>query len=101
MQYPIYHPNQIVQYDEHVFVWMDETGNAGGVATYLEAAQLGQDQYARYMAAGPDWVSNVPDGEEYQQFPPIEGDDREGAAAVYALLGAIFMVGVLSGAWLF
>lgn len=99
MQYPIYHPNQIVQYDEHVFVWMDETGNAGGVATHLEAAQVDQDLYARYMTAGPDWVSIVPD-EEYQQFPPIEGDDRGEVVAVYALLGAIFTVGVLLGAWL-
>ena len=59
-KYPIYHDNDcIVQYDEHVFVWLDETGNAAGVAPFLEAARIGLEQYALFLRLGPDWVNAV------------------------------------------
>lgn len=99
MQYPVYHPNRIVQYDEHVFVWMDETGTAGGIAPNFEAARIGQDEAAAYLAAGPDWVNLVPD-DTWEQFPPIEGNVA-GVAAVLILVGAIFAIGLILGAWLF
>lgn len=39
-KYPYWVNDSIVQYDEHVFVWLDETGNVGGAApTELQARQ--------------------------------------------------------------
>lgn len=38
-KYPLHVADHIIQYDEHVFVWMDETENAGGVGQTLEEAQ--------------------------------------------------------------
>lgn len=48
-QYPIYHTRHIVQYDENVFVWLDETENACGVETTLEAAQEAQYLYFDFI----------------------------------------------------
>jgi hypothetical protein len=42
------HPS-IVQYDEHVFVWLDETGNVGGAAPFLEEAKRQAAAYAKSL----------------------------------------------------
>jgi hypothetical protein len=44
-QYPIIIETNIYQYDEHVFVWFDETGGVGGASNYVEGAR---DQLSRY-----------------------------------------------------
>jgi hypothetical protein len=49
--YPAWITSSIVQYDEHVFVWLDETGNAAGAAPFFESAQAAQAAYAAWMLA--------------------------------------------------
>ncbi len=42
----------VIQYDENVFVWLDETGNAGGAATNFEDASNILKLYGFYMQEG-------------------------------------------------
>lgn len=48
-KYPIQVKSSIIQYDEHVFVWTDETENVGGAAPTLEEAQREMERYAVAM----------------------------------------------------
>jgi len=41
--------SSIIQYDENVFVWVDETGSVGGVASTLEQAEAEIKAYADAM----------------------------------------------------
>lgn len=59
MKYPNSVSADITQYDEHVFVWMDETGNAGGVATTKEEAQRQLTDYSNSMDAV--WLRDLDD----------------------------------------
>lgn len=44
--FPIIIEPNIYQYDEHVFVWFDETGGVGGASNYLEEARRQMQAYA-------------------------------------------------------
>ena len=48
--YPTTAARHIVQYDERVFVWFDETDAVGGAANTLEEAQAAITKYARELA---------------------------------------------------
>lgn len=51
-KYPCPTPaKDVVQYDEHVFVWLNETGNVGGAGETLEEAVLHLNAYAKSMDA--------------------------------------------------
>jgi len=47
--YPIDHDNGVIQYDEHVFVWLDETHNAGGVGVTMSEALQQRSAYSRSL----------------------------------------------------
>jgi hypothetical protein len=48
-KYPIIIEQSIYQYDEHVFVWFDETGGVGGASNYLDEARRELNSYATHM----------------------------------------------------
>lgn len=48
-KYPIVVEQSIYQYDEHVFVWFDETGGVGGASNYLDEARAELKSYASYL----------------------------------------------------
>lgn len=52
-KYPVFVAPQIVQYDEHVFVWLDETGGVGGAEMVLETAQNQMARYAESLEKQP------------------------------------------------
>jgi hypothetical protein len=45
-KYPVTADSHIIQYDEHVFVWFDEAGMAGGACSTRDEAQRQLQQYA-------------------------------------------------------
>jgi hypothetical protein len=47
-KYPKTISDHIVQYDENVFVWIDETGNVGGASPTLEQAQKSLERYVKH-----------------------------------------------------
>lgn len=47
--YPKTINKSITQYDEHVYVWFDETGNAGGATPTLDQAKFQLEQYAKFL----------------------------------------------------
>ena len=47
--YPKYPHENIIQYNEHVFVWFDETGAASGAAQTLEQAIEELERYAKNL----------------------------------------------------
>jgi hypothetical protein len=47
--YPIIIEQSIYQYDEHVFVWFDETGGVGGASNYLSEARKQLKNYAKSL----------------------------------------------------
>lgn len=47
--YPIVIESGILQYDEGVFVWFDETGGVGGASNYLSEAKAQMARYAESL----------------------------------------------------